>query len=134
MTSIQPIGHAQSGDFGKVSGIPTEQRGVMNQSDARDFQIHCADADALAATVTEEIRGRCVPWEDRPTSEEFDAFVQSPVSEDLPVWVRESMNLRQPTAQLLLDRDDGSGGVFRRGEQPIPNRRPAGVPYPSSET
>src|SRR5207249_4297039 len=82
-------------------------------------QVHRTDADALSAQVQEQLGGGSVPREDRPTREEFDALVQSLEGGDLALGVGESMNLRKPAAQLLLDGDDGGSSVFARGQQAV---------------
>src|SRR5437879_4819312 len=98
--------------MGKIARISREQRALVDLWDAGYLQVHRTDADALLAQVQEQLGSGSVPRQDRPTGEEFEALVQSLLGGDLAVGVGESMNLRKPAAQLLLDGDDGGRCVF----------------------
>ena len=107
-----PVFDAQSRHVGEIARIAREQRAVMDQRDAGYLQVHRTDAEALLAQIQKRVGGGSVPLQDGPMREEFDAFAQSLVGGDLAVGVGQSMNLRKPATQLLLNRDDGSSGVL----------------------
>ncbi len=68
ISSFQPVLGSQAWHLREVGRVAGEERGVVRQSDAGDFQIHRADARTLMAQLEEKLRGVGIPREYRVAS------------------------------------------------------------------
>ena len=107
--SIQPVFKPQAGDLGEVHGVAGEERGVVGDGDAGDFQVHGADADSALLELVKQGCRFLIEGEDQPVGEQSDLFLQSRIDRDLPVRVIGAVEQRQPTAKVFFDGDNGGG-------------------------
>ena len=107
--SIQPVFKPQAGDLGEVHGVAGEERGVVGDGDAGDFQVHGADSDSALLELVKQCCRFLIEGEDQPVGEQIDLLLQSRIDRDLPVRVIGAVEQCQPTAKVLFDSDDGGG-------------------------
>ena len=74
--SVEPVFHAQAGDFLEIHEVAGAQRCVMGHADGGDFQVHRADANARVAEAVKGVRRRGIEEQDREFDERLDAAVQ----------------------------------------------------------
>ncbi len=98
----QPIFHTQFRHMLEVHRVSRKQRGAMSQCDAGDFQVHCTDTQALGPQLNVHIRCSPIPRQDEARSKECDSTLEPLVQRDLPMRVPLPLDLREPTAELLL--------------------------------
>lgn len=104
---IQPVLGSQAGHLPEVARVSTQQRGIVGKGDARDLQIHRADAHALAAEIEKQFGRFGIPREDRPISEDFDLPLEFGVGRDLAMRVEMAIYFCEPAAHLLFHCDHG---------------------------
>ena len=107
--SIQPVFKPQAGDLGEVHGVAGEERGVVGDGDAGDFQVHGADADSALLELVKQCCRFLIEGEDQPVGEQIDLFLQLGIDRDLPLRVIGAVEKCQPSAKVLFDSDDGRG-------------------------
>ena len=100
--SIQPILESQAGDLREVARIASQERYIVGQGNAGDFQIHRTDADAFASKAHEQVGGSSVPREHGPRGEKINAALEPLISKNLLVRVGEAMDFSEPGALRLL--------------------------------
>ena len=105
--SIQPVLKPQAGDLGEVHGVAGEERGVVGDGDAGDFQVHGADSDSALLELVKQCCRFLIEGEDQPVGEQIDLLLQSRIDRDLPVRVIGAVEQCQPTAKMLFDGDNG---------------------------
>ena len=91
----------------EVHGVAGEERGVVSQGDAGDFQVHGADSDSALLEHVKQCCRLLIEGEDQPVGEQIDLFLQSSIDRDLPLRVIGAVEECQPTAKVLFDSDDG---------------------------
>ena len=121
--SVQPVLEFQSRNFREIGGVACQQRGIVREGDAGDFQIHGSDANAIAPQADESVGSIRIPRQDQPRGEEFDAVVQLSIGRDLLVRIREPVQLRQPAAQGFLGAHNRRRRLFAAESDPVAQAR-----------
>jgi len=78
----------------------------MHDNNAGNFQIHGTNAHALTPVSDKEISRILVPRKHSPRREEIDAALQPSISNNLAMRVAQPVDLRQPTKELFLHRNN----------------------------
>ena len=94
----------------------------MGESDAGDFQIHRANAQALTPKREEKLRRLCVPREDYPVGEGLDLALELGVGSNLAVRIRAAIYFSEPTTHFFLDCDDGQRLINDAQIEPLGER------------
>jgi hypothetical protein len=111
--------------------VASQDSGIVRESDAGDFQIQGADAQALAAELDEQVCSVGIPRENDPVRERLDLALEFGVRSNLPVKVVVPAYFGQPAAHLFLDGDNRNCHVGHGGLEPGPqahSRRRAALP------
>ena len=109
--SSQPTLDHQSWHLLKIRRVLRKHRATVLQSNRCDLEVHRADPDACPSKRAEAIGSSRRPGQQRPLRIEFKPRLQSAVRVDLVVNRPFGMDLRQPTTQLLLSRNNGGHGI-----------------------
>jgi hypothetical protein len=107
--SIQPVFKPQAGDLGEVHGVASEECGVVGDGDAGNFQVHGADAESALLKLAKQYCRFLIERKDEPVDKQIDLLLLPRIDRDLPVRIIGAVEQCQPTAQVLLDGDDGRG-------------------------
>ena len=80
---IQPVLHAEAGDFLEVHEVAAEEEGVVGDADCGDFEVHRADADALGLESVENVCSVGIKRENGKLRERFYARLEAGVGSEL---------------------------------------------------
>src|SRR5204863_5237813 len=105
---------SQAGDLREVARVARQERRAVREGDARDFQIHRADAHAFSSKAPEQVGGGNIPRKHVPCAEKINAALEPFISKNLPMRIGESMDFREPSTQLLFDCYDRGRGLLPR--------------------
>lgn len=84
----------------------------MNQRRCGDLQVHRSNSDSLLAKVFVLLSRRIVERQPRPAAEVIDQIIQLGIREDLSLDILRAVNLGQPAAHLLFERNGSRDKVL----------------------